>query len=137
MTRKDKALIAEKGILSTSNPKLGKRLNDDALEKVKNFYNSDDVSRLMPGMKDCITVKIDESRMRVQKKLILGNLKEICQFFQRNTSRYSYWIFKICRASSKELCYSRWKWYPLCLCMYLSPECLTNDKWWQIEGCNL
>ena len=83
MTRKDKALIAEKGILSTSNPKLGKRLNDDVLEKVKNFYNSDDVSRLMPGMKDCITVKIDESRMRVQKKLILGNLKEIYQFLNK------------------------------------------------------
>ena len=34
MARKVKALVAEKGILFTPNPKLGKRLNDDGLEKV-------------------------------------------------------------------------------------------------------
>lgn len=83
MARKAKTLVAEKGILSTPNQKFGKKIADDIIEKVKQFYDSDDVSRIMPGKKDYVTIRLGETRMQVQKRLILGNLKEIYQLFKK------------------------------------------------------
>ena len=40
-----KAIQAEQGILSTPNPKPGRRLAEESLLKVKQFYTSDDVSK--------------------------------------------------------------------------------------------
>ena len=36
----------------------------------------------MPGKKDCLSVKLeDERKVKLQKRLFLSNLKEICQHF--------------------------------------------------------
>lgn len=83
MARKAKALVKAKGILATPNPKPGKVLNESVIEKVIGFYNSDDVSRLMPGKKDFVSVKTgDSSRIHVQKRLVMGNLKEVYELFK-------------------------------------------------------
>jgi hypothetical protein len=37
--------------MSSPNPKPGKNLNEVTVEVVKRFYNSDEVSRVMPGKK--------------------------------------------------------------------------------------
>ena len=36
----------------------------------------------MPGKKDCVTILKNEGRKRIQKRLVLGNLKEIYQQFK-------------------------------------------------------
>ena len=78
MARRAKALVKEKGILSTPDPKPGKSLNDSVTEKVNNFYNSDDVSRVMLGKKDFVSLKTDHNTHdHVQKRLILSNLKHM------------------------------------------------------------
>ena len=41
------------------------------------FYESDDISRVMPGKKDFVSVKKDGERQHVQKRLILSNLREV------------------------------------------------------------
>ena len=47
--------------------------------KVKKICERDDVSRLCPG-KDCVSVKLEDGRKeKVQKRLLLSNLKEIYQ----------------------------------------------------------
>lgn len=38
------------------NPKPGKSLSTETVETVHSFYERDEVSRVMPGMKDCVTV---------------------------------------------------------------------------------
>ena len=52
MARKAKELAKEKGILTTPNPKSGPLLASKAADLVRGFYESDDVSKMMPGKKD-------------------------------------------------------------------------------------
>ena len=44
-----KKLVEEKGVFSDPNPKKGNRLDEALVEKVKEFYLSEDISRMMPG----------------------------------------------------------------------------------------
>eukprot|EP00731_Ephydatia_muelleri_P038605 Em0825g2a len=53
---KAKELVAEKGILSSPNPKGGMTLPTKTEEEVKNFYLSDVISCVMPGKKDFVSV---------------------------------------------------------------------------------
>jgi len=83
MARKSKELVKEKGILSLPGPKLGHSLLMEIVDLVKSFYNSEDISRIMPGKKDYVSVKVDDKRFHVQKRLVLGNLKELHSEFQQ------------------------------------------------------
>jgi hypothetical protein len=51
MIRRAKQLLMDHGIMSLPNLKPGKTLNEVTAEVVKMFYNSDEVSRVMPGKK--------------------------------------------------------------------------------------
>ena len=84
MARKAKDLAKESGILAAPNPKIGHCIDSETLIHVGQFYESDEVSRLMPGKKDFISVKQGEQRVQVQKRLILNNLKELYQLFKDN-----------------------------------------------------
>ena len=68
--------------MSTPNPNHGHGLSNETITMVQNYYESDDISRVMPGKKDCISVKVDDRRILVQKRLLLGNLKEVYQQFK-------------------------------------------------------
>ena len=61
-----------KGILSLPGPKPGHSLPTEIVGHAKSFYDSDDISRTMPGKKDYVSVKVDERRVHVQKRLVLG-----------------------------------------------------------------
>ena len=76
MAHSAKKLVNEKGVLSTPNPKLGKKISEEIVEKVRMFYESDDISRCMPGKKDSVSMSINGKKERVQKHLILCNLQE-------------------------------------------------------------
>ena len=71
-----KRLASERGILATQDSKCGQLLAAKFAECVKSFYYREDKSRLLPGKKDCITVVKDGEKVKVQKRLVLGNLKE-------------------------------------------------------------
>ena len=77
LARKAKLLAAEKGVLSSPNPQHVNILSQQTSEMIRNFYLSDDISRVMPGQKDVVSVLgADEKRLHVQKQLLLCNLKE-------------------------------------------------------------
>ena len=59
MAKIAKKTAREKGILSDPNPKRGKTLEEDTVQRVKEFYLSEDVSRQMPGKKDTVSVLSD------------------------------------------------------------------------------
>jgi len=84
MARKAKQLVKEKGILSTPDPKHGHTLSQTTVDLVCTFYESEDISRMMPGKKDYVSVRTSDGRVHVQKKLILCNLKELYQLFKDN-----------------------------------------------------
>ena len=77
MATQAKHLVLEKGILSTPNPKMGKALPVEITEMEISFYKEDDISRPMPGKKDCFTIEKNGEKIKVQKKLVLSNLKHI------------------------------------------------------------
>ena len=52
------------------------------MKLVIDFYESDDISRTMPGKKDFISVRQEGKRIHVQKRLVLSNLKEVYQAFK-------------------------------------------------------
>ena len=57
--KRAKVIQAEKGILLSPNLKPGRRLSEETVLKVKQFYMSDDVSRQMPGKKDFVSINMD------------------------------------------------------------------------------
>ena len=57
MARKAKQLVEEIGILSTPDPKPGCMLPQSTVDLVTCFHESDETSRLIPGKKDCVTVR--------------------------------------------------------------------------------
>ena len=61
----------------------GKPLTPHIKQAVVHFFEDDNISRLCPGQRDCISVRdTDGSRQMKQKRLVLGNLKEIYQKFK-------------------------------------------------------
>ena len=71
-----KQLRASKGIMSNPNPRPGKTFNKNTVEQVRKFYERDEISCLMPGKKDCVTVRVDGGKEVLQKRLLLCNMAE-------------------------------------------------------------
>lgn len=71
------ALRKTSGYGACPSQKIGRSLSRDVVEKVKKFYDSDKISRVMPGKKDCISI----NKISVQKRLLLGNLKDVYDKF--------------------------------------------------------
>ncbi|KAJ4430633.1 hypothetical protein ANN_19222 [Periplaneta americana] len=63
-----KNLAAERGILSTPESRSGKTLDTFIVKKVLDLYTNDDVSRIMAGKKNFISVKEDSDKVQKQKR---------------------------------------------------------------------
>ena len=89
MARKAKQLVKQKGVLSTPNPRTGHGLAVETLDVVRRFYESDEVSRVMPGRKDFVSVREAGGCVHIQKRFVLSNLREVYQFIPH----YRHWLF--------------------------------------------
>ena len=68
--REVKDLVANSGIFSIPAKKRGKLLQADIVNAVKSFYERDDVSRIMPDLKDYLSIKQSNGkREHIQKRL--------------------------------------------------------------------
>jgi len=56
---------------------MGKPLNYDTVKLVKALYCQDDISRIMPGAKDYVSVREGSQRVHKQRRLLLLNLNEL------------------------------------------------------------
>ena len=66
------------GILSMPAQEKRAGLSDELRRKIIAFFEDDEISRLCPGKKDFVRVKNSNGeKVKVQKRLLLGNLKEI------------------------------------------------------------
>ena len=82
MARKSKKLVEEKGILSLPDPVRGPSLLQETVDIVCAFYESDDISRVMPGKKDFVYVKKEGKHQHIQKRLVLSNLNKVYHEFK-------------------------------------------------------
>jgi hypothetical protein len=76
MVRTAKDLQSKYGAISLPEPRIGKQIPNDLKQSVINYYNDDEVSRILPGKNDCVTVRIEQQKMKVQKRLMMCTLKE-------------------------------------------------------------
>ncbi len=102
MAKEVKKLQKTKGIMSAPAPRTGRKCADDVIQNVLSFYRSDDISRLMPGKKDCISVRQGKEKVQMQKRLILCNLKEAYQAFRAKCPDQSIGFSKFADLRPKE-----------------------------------
>ena len=80
--------------LSLPDPKHGPSLPPLTVQLIHEFYQSDDVSRVMPGRKDFVSVREKGKRIHVQKRLVLSNLKELYCDFKEKFPNEKIWFSK-------------------------------------------
>lgn len=81
MVKTAKKIREERGFASQPKIKKGKTLKNETLQRIQDFYLSDDVSRVMPGMKDYVSVMEDGKKVQKQKRLLLYNIHELHKKF--------------------------------------------------------
>ena len=78
MVKRARQLKKEKGILANPSPKTGGRAIPEAVkQRVHEFYQSSEFSRVCPGKKEYVSVYINGEKIQKQKQLLLVNLKEL------------------------------------------------------------
>ena len=75
----------EKGLLPKDESRRGNVLPNKIKDRVINFYQSEEFSKMCPGKKEFISVKIDGVKQHKQKRLLLINLKELHLEFKEAT----------------------------------------------------
>lgn len=94
--RQAKQLQKDKGIMSSPNLKIGKKLNTDTEAEIIKFYESVSVSRILPGRKDFKSVRIEGKKVQLQKRLILCNLREAHTKFKSDFPQHHVGFSKFC-----------------------------------------
>jgi len=84
LAKKAKELRSAHGVLADVTAKAGKTLPNATITSIINFYNYDTISRIMAGVKDTCSVNIDSKRIKVQKRLLLMDLKELHILFKKS-----------------------------------------------------
>lgn len=97
--RKARELLKEEGIIALPDPRKGKLLHQGTIDLVKNFYQNDEYSRIMPGKNDKISIS---KNVYEQKRLLLCNLNELYAAF-----KFEYPAEKI---GFSKFCFLRPKW---------------------------
>ena len=82
MIQTAKGLAREGKIMCTPEKKKGKSLPQSTVKLVTDFYESEEVSRMMPGKKDFVTIRKGVTKEQIQKKLVLCNLSELYRNFK-------------------------------------------------------
>ena len=100
--KESRKLKKEKGILPEPKAKAGKTLSKEVEKKVKEFYENDEYSRLLPGAKDYKSVKgPDGKRERLTKRLLLMNLNELHENYKKLNPGDKIGLSKFCSLRPK------------------------------------
>lgn len=83
LVKTSRKLTQEHGLLPEVAYKSRERITEEDKAMIKQFYEDDEIGRMYPGMKDCVSVRNKEEHIiKNQKHLILYNLKEIYDHFK-------------------------------------------------------
>ena len=52
-------------------------MTPEVKKKVVDFYLNDENSRMLPGKKDCLSIRTENGKQKMQKQLVLCNLSEL------------------------------------------------------------
>ena len=61
----------------------GRSLTAELQKEIKNFYLDDEISRVLVGKANCITIRSPNGEKTLEpKRLLLGNLKKLYSFYK-------------------------------------------------------
>ena len=99
LVRQSREIGASCGILAMPEKKTGSRtLQKSAIDLVTSFFQDDEFSRLMPGMKDSVSVGKNKHE---QKRLLLCNIKELYALFKQHHPDVTIGFSKFCSLRPK------------------------------------
>ena len=96
--RQAQKLFREKGLLCQTDTKRGKKLSSETIDLVKRFFQDDEQSRILPGMKDVVSIG---NKQYERKRLILSNLKEMYSTFKCHNPDVKIGFSKFCALRPK------------------------------------
>lgn len=102
-SRRAKEIQEEQGLMSTPNPKPGKRISEEIIKIVQDFYEKDIVSRQMPGKKDCVSMVVNGVKEKVQKRQILCTIYEAFLHFKEEFPEVKIGFSKFAEARQKNV----------------------------------
>ena len=85
MVKQARKLKFGSGILAESPTNPGRSINDNTIEIVQKYYENDEISRMLPGKNDLVSMKAGNVRVHRQKRLILMNLNELYSVLRKIT----------------------------------------------------
>lgn len=132
--RKAKQLVNQFGILSSPNPRGGRKLPAETENLVKDFYLREDITRIMSGKKDFISVKLDDGkRTHTQKQLLLCNIDELYQRFKDEYPNIKVGLTKFFTLRPKQciLAGDSGTHNMVYLCTYLPSKREIDVEWWR------
>ncbi|EDO38443.1 predicted protein [Nematostella vectensis] len=93
-------------------------LSDKSIKEVEEFYRRDDISRMCPGKKDCVSVKTSKGREVRKKRLLLYNIAEVHQMFNKRESDTSIGLSKFASLRPPEVIPITLRDQEVCVCKY-------------------
>lgn len=121
MAKKTKNLVESNGILCGVKKKIGSRtLSDETVKTVQDFYRSDEISRLCPGLRDFVTVTDEGEKKHIQRRLVLMNLKEAYVKFKEQFEQIKIGFSKFAELRPPEcvLALEKYGTHNSCVCQY-------------------
>ena len=119
LIKKARKLKTSKGILAEPEKKKGNVLSDETKLKVLEIFESDEFSRMCPGKKDCVSIKINAEKIKKQKRLLLVHLKELYIEFKKHNPQLKIGFTKFCELHSKWCITAASKGsHTVCVCSY-------------------
>lgn len=121
MAKKVKDLVGKHGILCGPEKKLpSNKLDTATLELVQEFYRSEDISRVCPGQRECVTVTVENGKISLQRRLVLMNLKEAYVHFKEKYADIKIGFSKFAELRPKEcvLALENYGTHTTCVCQY-------------------
>lgn len=83
-------------------------MDPEIVKIVENFYNDDEISATMPGKKDVIVFRDEHGkRTELQKRLLLGTLKELYVLFKERHSDLKIGFTKFSLLRPRECVFAR------------------------------
>lgn len=116
-----KKLVQKKGIFCNAEKKIGTQsIEKETVETVINFYRDTDISKLMPGMRDCIVYKENMEKEKLQRRLVLFNLKEVYELFKEKypDKKIGFSKFATLRPRDCVLAMEKYGTHTVCVCSY-------------------
>ena len=98
LARDAKQQGSNSSVCSLPPPRKGKSLSEETVEKVTQFYENNQHSRIMPGIKDRVSVK---KNVYQQKRLLLCTLQELYAHFKEQNPSAKIGLAKFCALRPK------------------------------------